>query len=263
MSFAQWTRYTDLALLRSRVTQDPRGLQPPHPTAISPSAAFADTSRLPGRRRRRRRRLLRPGPRTLPRPLPLSNEVVPSSASTPTPTAPTGTRGRHHHQRGHHVRSNRVHGPASTISATARSTPCTPSPEATTGRTAGAIRSPWAVPSRRTEGFLLPRPRPAFCHLPTLVRFLDGSRVLVAGRRRRSLCIAGDCEESDRALVFRRRQPTLRNRGNYHAALLGDTGFADWMSPSSTPLPHRAPQHLRCHDRITSSSITAVPSPLT
>ncbi len=62
-------------------------------------------------------------------------------------------------------------------------------------------------------------------HVPTLVRFLDGSRVLVPQKGDEPLH-HGDYEESDRALVFAAADQLSQMAGNYHAALLGNTGFA-------------------------------------
>jgi hypothetical protein len=62
-------------------------------------------------------------------------------------------------------------------------------------------------------------------HVPTLVRFLDGSSVLVPQKGQEPLH-HGDYEDSDKALVFASAAQLSTMAGNFHSALLGNTGFA-------------------------------------
>src|SRR3984885_2779200 len=62
-------------------------------------------------------------------------------------------------------------------------------------------------------------------HVPALVRFLDGSTVLVPQKGQEPLH-HGDYEDSDKALVFAAAAQLSTMTGNFHSALLGNTGFA-------------------------------------
>ncbi len=62
-------------------------------------------------------------------------------------------------------------------------------------------------------------------HVPALVRFLDGSSVLVPQKGQEPLH-HGDYEDSDKALVFATAAQLSTMTGNFHSALLGNTGFA-------------------------------------
>ena len=61
-------------------------------------------------------------------------------------------------------------------------------------------------------------------HVPTLVRFLDGTSVLVPQKGQEPLH-HGDYEDSDKALVFAAAQQLTGMAGSYRSALLGNTGF--------------------------------------
>jgi TonB-dependent receptor-like protein len=62
-------------------------------------------------------------------------------------------------------------------------------------------------------------------HVPALVRFLDGSSKLVPQKGDEPLH-HGDYEDSDKALVFAAADQLSTMAGNFHSALLGNTGFA-------------------------------------
>ncbi len=62
-------------------------------------------------------------------------------------------------------------------------------------------------------------------HVPALVRFLDGSSVLVPQKGQEPLH-HGDYEDSDKALVFAAAAQLSTMAGNFHSALLGNAGFA-------------------------------------
>ncbi len=62
-------------------------------------------------------------------------------------------------------------------------------------------------------------------HVPAMVRFLDGSTVLVPQKGDEPLH-HGDYEDSDKALVFATAAQLSTMTGNFHSALLGNTGFA-------------------------------------
>jgi hypothetical protein len=61
-------------------------------------------------------------------------------------------------------------------------------------------------------------------HVPTLVRFVDGSTVVVPQKGQEPL-YHGDYEESDKALVFAAAQQLTSMAGSYRSALLGNAGF--------------------------------------
>ena len=61
-------------------------------------------------------------------------------------------------------------------------------------------------------------------HVPTLVRFLDGTPVLVPQKGQEPLH-HGDYEESDKAMVFAAAQQLNGMAGSYRSALIGNTGF--------------------------------------
>src|SRR4051812_18274211 len=61
-------------------------------------------------------------------------------------------------------------------------------------------------------------------HVPTLVRFLDGTPVLVPQKGQEPLH-HGDYEESDKAMVFAAAQQLNGIAGSYRSALIGNTGF--------------------------------------
>jgi hypothetical protein len=62
-------------------------------------------------------------------------------------------------------------------------------------------------------------------HVPAMVRFLDGSTVLVPQKGQEPL-YHGDYEDSDKDLVFAAAAQLSTMTGNFHSALLGNTGFA-------------------------------------
>jgi hypothetical protein len=70
-------------------------------------------------------------------------------------------------------------------------------------------------------------------HVPTLVRFLNGSPVLVPQKGQEPLH-HGDYEDSDKPLVFAAAQQLNGMAGSYRSALLGNTGFIK-LDMSLTP----------------------------
>jgi hypothetical protein len=70
-------------------------------------------------------------------------------------------------------------------------------------------------------------------HVPTVVRFLDGSSVLVPKKGNEPLS-HGDYEDSDKSLVFAAARQLTSMAGTFGSKLLGNTGFAK-LDVSLTP----------------------------